>query len=341
MLTTLGEMPPDVLEVPSHELYRVLKGPTLVHLPGRRSEPLFVSVLLHGNEDTGFVAVQRLLKKYRHEGLPRALSVLIGNVEAARYCRRRLDHQPDYNRVWTGEGTAEHGMAREVLRQMKERKVFASIDIHNNTGVNPHYACVNRLEHRFFHLALLFGRTVVYFIRPQGVQTIAFADLCPSVTVECGHVGDAAGIDHAVEFLNAALHLQEIPEHPVPEHDMGLFHTVATVKLPEGASFGFGKEEGQFRFIPNLDHINFHELPVHTQIGWIRPESQLKLQVIDESGNDVSERYFDYPGGEIRTKVPIMPSMFTLNKEVIRQDVFGYLMERIQWIPLLTDSWAE
>jgi len=330
MLNILEQWPEELFEVPSHEIYRFLKGPTLIHLPGRRPEPLFVSLLLHGNEDTGYIAVQRLLRKYQNQELPRALSVFIGNVDAARLRRRRLDHQPDFNRIWSEGKSGEHQMVQKVFLTMKEKGVFASVDIHNNTGVNPHYACVNKLGNRFFYLARLFSRTVVYFIKPEGVQTMAFAKICPSVTVECGHVGEKSGIDHAMEYLDAVLHLKEIPKHPIPSKDLGLFHTVAVVKLPKGIGFGFGPEEGELRFVPNLDHFNFNELPANTQIGWIRPESQVRLEVTDEQGKDVSDKYFEYPGAEIRTKVPRMPSMFTLNKEIIRQDVFGYLMERME-----------
>ena len=57
-------------------------------------------------------------------------------------------------------------MMRDVVAQMRLRRVFASIDIHNNTGSTQHYACVNRLDPPFLHLATLFSRTVVYFRRP-------------------------------------------------------------------------------------------------------------------------------------------------------------------------------
>ena len=98
---------------------------------------------------------------------------------------RHLDGQPDYNRVWPGsetDGTAEHALMRDVMQRMADREIFASIDVHNNTGLNPHYACVNVIDNRFLHLAALFSRTVVYFLRPLGVQSMALAKLCPAVT---------------------------------------------------------------------------------------------------------------------------------------------------------------
>ena len=192
LLRHYEELPEGLLEARPTQLSDVLGGPSLIHLPGRRLQPLFVSVLLHGNETTGFQALQALLARYQGKQLPRALSIFIGNVEAARDGLRRLAGQPDYNRVWPGSehpDSPEKRMMAEVVDIMQRRQPFASVDVHNNTGINPHYACINRIEHRFMHLASLFSRTLVYFIRPAGVQSMAFAQLCPAITVECGKVG--------------------------------------------------------------------------------------------------------------------------------------------------------
>lgn len=332
MLTILESLPPGLLEADVTHLHEVLPGPTLIHLPGRRPEPLLVSVLLHGNEPVGLQAVQALLRGHAGRELPRALSVFIGNVAAARYGARFLEGQPDYNRIWPGGGSGdgpEHRMMRRVMEEMRARRVFASVDIHNNTGLNPHYACINRLDHRFFHLAALFGRTVVYFLRPRGVQAMAFAELCPAVTLECGQPGQALGIEHAAEYLDACLRLAEIPAHPVPPHDVDLFHTMAVIKVPETVSFGFGSANVDIRFTRDLDLLNFRELPAGTALGWAHHGDSVRLEAWDEQGQDVSARYFQLANGEICTAVPVMPSMLTRDEHVIRQDCLCYFMERL------------
>jgi succinylglutamate desuccinylase len=331
MLRILNEVPEGLLQAPVEGLEALLGGPTLIHLAGRIAEPLFVSTLLHGNEHSGVQAVQALLRCHAGGELPRSLSWFIGNVQAARLGLRRLDGQPDYNRVWPGGGepdSPEAAMMAQILEQMRARRVFASVDVHNNTGLNPHYACINRVDHRFLHLATLFSRTVVYFLRPNGVQSKAFAELCPAVTVECGKTGQEFSAEHAQRFLDACLHLNELPEHPVPEHDLDLFHTVAIVKVPEAVSFGFASTEPDIRFTPDLDHLNFRELPAGTTLGWIQRREALRLEAWDEQGREVGERFFHLADGEIRTVRPLMPSMFTLDERVIRQDCLGYVMER-------------
>ena len=333
MLVRYERLPEGLLHLPAHRLGEVLPGPALIHLPGRRKPPLFVSVLLHGNEDTGWLAAQSVLKKYESVELPRALSLFIGNLDAARVGLRRLDDQPDYNRVWPGGEEihpAEFAMMRQVVDEMRVRGVFASIDIHNNTGLNPHYACVNRLDQDFLHLATLFSRIVVFFTRPRGVQSAAFAEFCPSVTLECGRPGTPGSVEHAAAFMEACLHLSEFPAHKVPPHDVDLFHTIATVKVPEQHSFGFDVRDRDIDFVSELDHFNFRELERGSVLGRVRSGSQATLLALDEKGDDVGARLFDYRSGEIKLKQPLMPAMLTRDERVIRQDCLCYLMERIK-----------
>ena len=336
MLTIRDTLPDEFLYASSGSLHQLLPAPTLIHLPGRRTEPVFVAVLLHGNEDVGLKAVQTVLGQYAGRVLPRAVSLFIGNVQAAAMGVRYLEGQPDYNRIWPGTdraGGPEHAMTAEVVEQMRVRRVFASIDIHNNTGFNPHYGCVNSLEQPFLHLAALFSRVVVYFKRPLGVQSAAFAKLCPSVTVECGKPGNVSGEEHAAAFIEAALHLDHFPEHPVPAHDIDLYHTVATVKVPADVRFAFGSADADVWFEHELDRMNFRDLPAGTRLAHVAGACKKPLQAWDEEGREVAERYFEVRDGELRTRCPITPSMLTLNETIIRQDCLGYLMERLGYEP--------
>ncbi len=333
LLNELDYLPDGFLHAQACDLYRILPGPTLIHLPGRKPEALFVSILLHGNEDTGLLAIQSVLQKFSGQELPRALSLFIGNIEAARAGVRRLDNQPDYNRVWPGcnETTSgpEHEMMRQVVDIMSRRGVFASIDIHNNTGLNPHYACVNRLDQAFLHMARLFSRIVVYFTTPKGVQSEAFANLCPAVTVECGKPGGLSGMEHAADFVEAALHLSAIPAHPLASHDVDLFHTVAVVKVPESVTLSVGDFSADLRLEENIDHLNFRELEAGTRLGFVAPGCPSPLLAWDDDNNEISNRYFEQRDGQLLTRRASMPAMLTRDTSIIRQDCLCYLMERI------------
>jgi len=338
-LQELTSIPNGLLELEKvSDLYKIIPQPSLIHLQGERKKPLFVSVLLHANEDTGFFAIQELLKRYKDKPLPRSLSIFFGNIEASKKGVRHLDNQPDYNRVWPGSDypeCAETRLMQEVVNSMAERKPFASIDIHNNTGRNPHYSCINQLDAKSLHLASLFSRIVVFFETPKGVQSMAMSKLCPAVTLECGQPHLAHGVEHAVDFVETILHLEAIESHDTHKPDVEIYHTVARVMIPEENSFSFTannnleKDQSDIIFAADIDRINFTQLPAKTVIGKIRPQSNARLIALDDNENDVSNDYFTIEGDNLMLSKSLMPAMLTLNKKIVRQDCLCYLMENI------------
>lgn len=331
-LTQIEGLPEGFAGIEARDLNTLLPGPALIHLPGRVEQPLFISVLLHGNEPTGLLAIQALLRKYAGRELPRPLSLFVGNVEAARQGLRRLNDQPDFNRVWPGteqSESRESRIASQVVEEMRKRGVFASVDIHNNTGLNPHYACINTLDNRFLYLATLFGRLVVHFIRPKGVQSAAFAKLCPAVTLECGKPGQQYGVERVQAYLESCLHLGEIPAHPVPLHDIDLFHTIAQVTVREQSSFSFRDPDCDFLLDAGIDHMNFTEIPAGTVFGRVNSDGRMPVIARDEAGQDRTADFFRIENGRLVLSKGGMPSMLTLDEQVIRQDCLCYLMERI------------
>jgi succinylglutamate desuccinylase len=329
MLNETDIIPEGLLEAEATELLDLLGSPTLIHLQGEQPEPLFISTLLHGNETTGFYAVKRLLQAYAEKPLPRSVSILIGNVEAAAAEQRRLDTQNDYNRIWPGtlhDDCNETDMMQTVTHIMRKRKPFASIDIHNNTGMNPHYACVNILNPHCIQLAGMFGNTVVYFTSPKGVQSAAFSDFCPAVVLECGQSGQADGVTHSYRYLESVLTLEKLPsEHPA---HINLYHTVARVTIPEIYSFSADKE-ADIRLLHELEKRNFDKIKTGTSFAGYRPESDANLVVTNESNEDVSDEFFDHQDGDIILKKDVTLSMYTINERAIRQDCLCYLMEQI------------
>ena len=330
-LHVLDSLPKELLNCDATELADFLPGPSLIHLQGKKQQPLFVSILLHGNETVGLAAIQVILNKYL-DSLPRSISLFIGNIDAAKQGVRLLDNQPDYNRIWPSDNIhyeyPEHKIMQRVVSEMKLKNPFVSIDLHSNTGLNPHFACINKLDHKFFHLATLFSRTVVYFLRPYGVQAMSFANICPAVTLECGRIGDDTGITHASNFIDACLHLDHLPEQPIRSEDIHLFHTVATVKVPDEISFGFDKTSNDINFIEDIEFYNFRELPAGTILGYYNQDKLPYLDIVDEKGNAVEQQFLNYLNGKIRLTTDIMPSMLTLNINIIRQDCLCYFMER-------------
>jgi succinylglutamate desuccinylase len=333
--TELDHMPDGLLERPASELFPDLAGPTLITLRGQRDRPLVVSVLQHGNEITGWDAVRRLLRShYQHENLPRTLAILVGNPLAAKHRLRHLDDQPDFNRCWPGGNGVDPeytGLFRRIHDRLLQMRPLACIDVHNNTGLNPHYAAVNRIRSDYLRLASLFSSKVVYFTMPLGTLSHSMSEFCPSLTLECGQAGEIRGSDHSMAFLEACLHLEEIPLTPVDADAVHLFHMVATVKVRDDILFGFGRVPTDLAFRENLDRFNFRELAAGTRFGDLRSAAVQPLVAVDTEGREVTDQYFRFDQQQVRTRRDIMPSMLTLDRRVIQQDCLCYLMERIHF----------
>ena len=332
MLNEMNQLPYGFLNVKAEDLHEVLKTPTLIHLQGINPQPLFISTLLHGNETTGLYAIQRLLKKYGEKPLPRAISLFVGNVAAAKENQRHLDDQDDYNRIWPGShhgDTPEKDMMQTVTNVMAKKKPFASIDIHNNTGKNPHYACINILNPHGLVLASKFSDIAVYFTSPKGVQSSAFSDFCPSIVLECGQSSDKSGEDHALAYLETILQMDELSSHD--SNNLKLYHTVARVTIPKtmtiddaaGNCFDICLNE-------RLDDKNFHHIDPGTEFAIFNSEKEKPILVSSESDEDVTNEYIEINNNKLLFKKPVILSMYTRNEEAIRQDCVCYFMEELR-----------
>ncbi|NIP99403.1 MAG: peptidase M14 [Nitrospinaceae bacterium] len=327
----LDELPEGMLEAGTENLHEILDGPTLLRIPGKKEPALFVSTLLHGDEPTGFLATQKLLNEYRarKEALPRTLWLFLGNIPAARENQRHLPGQPDFNRIWNGGSRPEHRLAENLTALLRSSELFAAIDIHNTSGRNPHYACVNKLDPAIINLGKLFSSMIVYFTRPEEVISRALSEFCTAITIESGLAHDPYGVEHVSNFLRQCLNLDRIPDTlPNPE-EPEVYHSIARIEVPETSRIGFGDTPGEtdFNFVENLESMNFIEQAENTLLGW-RRNPQMHLAVVNEQGQDVSESFIHYKNGEIRLLRCVVPSMFTTHTINILDDCLGYLMQR-------------
>ncbi|QOC21313.1 succinylglutamate desuccinylase/aspartoacylase family protein [Wenzhouxiangella sp. AB-CW3] len=329
----LDHLPDGLLDCHATELNNRLQAPTVIHLSGRRPQPVFVSVLQHGNEVSGWDAVRRLLKgRYQRDPLPRSLILFIANVRAASRRQRKLTDQPDFNRCWPGSDAGDtpwHRMFADLTRHVRELRPMASIDIHNNSGENPHYAAVNRIAPQSLRLASMFSRTVIYFTRPRGVQSMAFGEFCPAVTLECGPPHRLDGTDHAMTFLDTILNLDQISDQAPSPENLELYEMIATVNVAPDRSFSFAPDGSSLILRPDLDRLNFEEVPPGTRLGRVNGDSGLPLVAVTHDGHDVSGEWFSVRDGDIVTSRPLMPAMLTTEERIIRQDCLCHLMERL------------
>ncbi|MCF6318740.1 MAG: M14 family metallopeptidase [Proteobacteria bacterium] len=339
MIKQLDSLPAGLLELTANKLYTKIKNHTLVHLKGKIEQPIFISILQHGDEYTGWDALKDYLNNHQRQ-LPRSMTILFGNIQAARFNVRQLDNQPDFNRSWPSYLNLDDPVAntmRNITDIMALKKPFASVDIHNNSGRNPHYSGVNSLNQEFLNLASLFSDTMIYFTTPVGIQSGAFAEFCPSVTVECGLSGASDGRKQTHTFLELLFnrdHLKTVPGNiEYQSEHQRVFKIHASVKIKPEISIGFQQDNSDFELTKDLDVLNFQQIEEGEVFGklnkHLHDNQVMPFIVMDQNENIITDQYFKLVGNEVCCKSPFVPAMITQNIQAIRHDCLCYIMQPI------------
>jgi succinylglutamate desuccinylase len=323
----LQALPDGFFDITSTNIRSLFPNPTLIHLEGRDPRHLFVSILLHGNERTGLDVMQELLSRYDGD-LPRSILLFVGNVRAAERNLRFLPGQVDYNRCWPGGEIVDDPTARMMQRIVEIAHglpLFAAIDIHNNTGRNPHYACITDPRPDNRNLVARFNRVGIVF-RQRGVSTLAFNGICPAVTLECGLPGDPDGIEHACRYLEDLLTLDEISRQSPSRQALHLVESHLTLKIPGHVSFEFDPDaDVDLRFETDFENRNFTLFDPRQVFGLTRVERP--LSATDADGHDVTDQILRVEEGRIYLNNTLMPAMITRDKMVVRQDCLCHLLQ--------------
>ena len=289
--------------------------------------------MLHGNEHSGFYAVKKYLNqlKDRADKPQRNISLLIGNVEAAAENARFLDGQKDFNRIWSGGESQEELWAQKVYQEMQTKKLFVTIDLHNNTGKNPHYCAVTNLERSTLQLASLFDGDVLYFTDPKEVFSNYFSSLSPCLTVEAGQSGDLEGIEKIISLINKVQQLDKLDDvgdlKSIFNHKK-VFESFGKIKIPDNASIRFNDEVADFNFDAEIENLNFNQVPAGKVFGKSHNINQ-HLLVYDSNNKLIGNSYFKYVGTNIVSIESFFPAMITTNVKIVHQDCLCYLLKRI------------
>ncbi|MEZ5500083.1 MAG: succinylglutamate desuccinylase/aspartoacylase family protein [Steroidobacteraceae bacterium] len=324
-LDQLRAIPARLAEIELHDIQSALPNPTLISVAGEEGPPLFVSTLLHGNETTSFAVLQALARRFAIARPPRELLIFVGNVEAAAAGERLLGGQPDFNRIWSGGGTGFHAIAAEVTRIARNAQPYASVDIHNNTGRNPHYGCINVPQPPHLELARWFAPIAVSTRTPLTTQSMAFGQFCPALALECGLSTDTDGASHVLEYLQRVMAVRRIPPLDISASDFSLFETAGRMVIDPEVSFSFGDGATEAVFRSDLDSLNFRDLQAGEILGRCEGDA-LPIRLLDEYDTDLTSDYLALQGRDIVLRQPVTPGMLTRDHRAVRQDCLGYLM---------------
>ena len=335
-LNIINELPDAFLDISYRDIKKVFEQPTLIHLKGHKSPALFVSILLHGNEFSGLEIMQDIFKKYQTDKgctLPRDLWLFVGNVDAAESGLRAIEDQVDFNRAWPGTPDPQTDTAKlieKVFDTINQAPLFAAIDLHNNTGQNPHYGCItdDREENRY--LCAFFNHIGMVFKSPKGVSTMAFDGICPAITLECSTPGNRPAKEKAFALLDDLMHMDHFPTKPLAHHDLQLVKNSATVKINQNVTFCFEDDENtvsdtDLTIVENFDHHNFTMLEKGEVFAYTKVDKP--LLVMSPEGEDITHEIIHNKNGNLSLRTAMMPAMITMDKSIVLQDCLCYLLE--------------
>ncbi len=325
MIPIIRYLPDQFFNLECHKIHTLFDRPTLIHLPGEKEEPLFISTLLHGNETSSLTIIQNVFRNYPHGKLPRSVVILIGNPKACAQGLRHLENQLDFNRIWRGGNSYEHMMAKDIIKYLTHNNVYASIDLHNNSGKNPVYACVNRRKNSALRLAQCFSNKVVYFTEPNTTLSVAMADHCPSITVECSLSGDTEGITKGAALIERVLKDETWLNEPIRiKH---VYSTFATLYISQDAQIDFkNRDDDQMDFSlrSDFDELNFQEVEKNIDLGYTFSPKKIKL--INKNGENIIDQFFTIENNKLICLQGFTASMFTKNIDIAKSDCLGYTM---------------
>lgn len=325
-LDEFDHLPAALANVSGRDLRTVFPNSALIRLEGRHRDPLVLGVMMHGDETVGLAVLKRLQAWMKSHPLPRSLLIFVGNVFAAEAGVRILPGGQDYNRVWKGGPEPEHDLARRVLEAIDATTPFAHIDLHNNTGANPHYSCVHNERPDTLQLASFLSPLAIYTHNPPTMFSQARCETIPAITAECGLPGEEAGEAAAFNLVMAALHLDHF--RGAPDRDLTVYDVTGRIEIAEDATFGFSHDaKADLELPPKLESWNFFERPEGSTFAR-RLTGRQVMRVYDDDRNDVTDRFFKVEGDRVILTRDATPAMLTMSEAAIRADCLGYLMEK-------------
>ncbi|MDX2088820.1 MAG: succinylglutamate desuccinylase/aspartoacylase family protein [Kofleriaceae bacterium] len=310
-----------------------LEVPTVFHVPGHdRARSRVVAGLIHGNEPSGLRAIHRYLRSGEIPAVDAWL--FVGNVASARtaprFSHRMLPGRRDLNRCFRPPFRELDGqIAEHVLGMLREVRPELVVDLHNNTGRNPAYAVGGALDERL-DLAALFCDRFVCSNLNLGTFTEAFTELAPSVTIECGRVGDPQADATAYAGLLRLMRTQALVSTYGREHMMILEEPVRVCLRPE-LSLAFGARADPRACVTldlEIDRHNFEVVAEGTRFGWIARGVPWPFDARDESGAEVSARWLEISQEAIVSRRSFVPFMMTTHAEIARVDCLFYAATR-------------
>jgi hypothetical protein len=174
----------------------------------------------------------------------------------------------------------------------------------------------------------MFSDKIVYFTEPSEVQSMAFSKICPSITIEAGRSKEEAGIETLIEKIDQLFKLDNFPKG-IDRASLNVFHTTSRMMFTQDATLDFDMKadsKNDFSFVSNIDDHNFLEVEKGELIGFVNNRASFYIEKAPLE--DLFDEYFEVKEGKLFARQSFIPAMISKDIQIIKDDCFGYIMER-------------
>lgn len=294
------------------------------------------SVLVHGNEPSGFIAAFEFLKKNITPVCN--FSIIISSIRAAKwepvFTHRFVPGEYDLNRRF---GLHRSGakdvhdtvseLAQHITEYIRSKSPSLIVDFHNTSGDGPPFAVSVQDTESIQAIAANFTDDMI--ITHLVVGSLMEQEFgCPVITLECG--GATQRHSHEVA-LSGLLTLAEQAEftakqqHPIRRY----YHPTRIEALP-GLSLSYGKNinhEVNITLIDTIERCNRDIIPANTLLGWLnRPLDDCLVAVSETNAVDITTIFVCEDSG-LYTRVPLKMFMATPRSDLALSDCLFYVVE--------------
>lgn len=310
-----------------------LGGPTWIFLTGEApSRTRVVTTLLHGNEPSGVRAIFQWLRS----GIrPRVnLVCFIGAVDAALvqpgFTHRQLPDDRDLNRCFRMPFEGREGrLAAGVLDRLRAIAPEALVDFHNTSGRSPAYGVTTRLRDPQKALTALVSDHLIVTDLRLGTLMEATEDDFPTITAECGGVGDPRSDETAMTALRSYAMAESLWDTPQRYAQVKTFHHPIRVSLEAGKQVAYGAAAMpgvDLTLRADADHFNFGILNQGEILGWVRDSSPGVVVARDAKGRDRTRELFAVVDGRLVVAQASRIMMMTTNPQIAVSDCLFYCL---------------
>ncbi|WP_144391927.1 hypothetical protein [Pleionea sediminis] len=306
---------------------------TIIEFKGQNSsEWRVLSVLIHGNEPSGFFAVFEFLKNQLRPTVN--LAIIISSVRAARhppyFTHRFVPGEFDLNRRFGVSLTSEKvhdgvtELATEIIHYIQSKSPSLIVDLHNTSGNGPEFAVSVSDDLSIKQLASVFTKTMV--ITHLVVGSLMEQNFnCPIVTIECGGAQNSRSHKIAYQGLVDFAQMESMPvlDEPIFE----TYYHPFRIEARSGVSLDYGEYHNRdvdITLRQDIERFNFTEIEAGTELGWINRTLTDCIQAKSESGEDVVNSLFSVKDLKIIAKRPMKLFMATCRADIAVSDCLFY-----------------